>query len=83
LRSGDPGWFGRWRRPEADERLIWHRFGVDIQRLLEGDRRSTRAWLHAVDERLLIGNDPPETVMDMAIEAILAGVPPEDFSPPP
>jgi hypothetical protein len=55
---------------------------VSIQRLLEGDRRRTTAWLDVVDERLLVANDPPESVLDMAIEAILAGMPPEDFSPP-
>jgi hypothetical protein len=82
LASSDPGWFGKWVKPDADKRLKWHRFDANIQRLLEGDRRRTTAWLDVVDERLLVGNDAPEGVLDMAIQAILAGVPPEDFSPP-
>jgi hypothetical protein len=78
--SGDQGWFRGRAGPDADQRRAWHRFGRNIQLLLEGDRTRTRAWLAAVDERLLGGNEPPETVLDMALEAILAGMPPEDFS---
>jgi hypothetical protein len=81
-RSGDPGRFAAWAGPDPDDRRTWHRFGASILLLLEGDRRRTRAWLDAVDQRLMVGQDPPEAVLDTALEAILAGVSPEDFSPP-